>query len=219
MRIWANGQSVSKAQNAAMSKSLIGPELQRVIDLVGKLPGLGPRSARRVALQLLKRKDSLLIPLAEALAAAAEKITQCSVCGTYDTTDPCTVCATPNRDLSVICVVQDVQDLWALERAGSFRGTYHILGGVLSALDGVGPEDLNLDNLVRRASAPEVKEVILALSATVDGQTTAHYISDRLEHLGITISRLAQGVPMGGELDHLDDGTLTAALMSRRGLD
>lgn len=202
-----------------MSKSLIGPELQRVIELVGKLPGLGPRSARRVALQLLKRKETLLIPLANALADAADKITQCSTCGTWDTTDPCTVCSTPNRDLSVICVVQDVPDLWALERAGSFKGTYHILGGVLSALDGVGPDDLNLDNLIKRASAPEVKEVILALSATVDGQTTAHYLSDRLEHLNITVSRLAQGVPMGGELDHLDDGTLTAALMSRRGLD
>ena len=202
-----------------MSRSLIGPELQRVIDLVGKLPGLGPRSARRVALQLLKRKDALLIPLAEALADAADKITQCSTCGTWDTTDPCTVCSTPGRDASVICVVQDVPDLWALERAGSYKGNYHILGGVLSALDGVGPEDLNLDRLVQRASQPEVKEVILALSATVDGQTTAHYISDRLEHLGINISRLAQGVPMGGELDHLDDGTLTAALLSRRGLD
>lgn len=202
-----------------MSKSLIGPELQRVIDLVGKLPGLGPRSARRVALQLLKRKDALLIPLAEALAEAAKKITKCSTCGTWDTTDPCTVCAASNRDLSVICVVQDVPDLWALERAGSFKGRYHILGGVLSALDGVGPDELNLDNLVMRASQPEVKEVILALSATVDGQTTAHYISDRLEHLDVKISRLAQGVPMGGELDHLDDGTLTAALMSRRSLD
>ncbi len=202
-----------------MSRSLIGPELQRVIDLVGKLPGLGPRSARRVALQLLKRKDSLLIPLAEALADAADKITKCSTCGTWDTTDPCTVCAAPNRDLSVICVVQDVPDLWALERAGSFKGRYHILGGVLSALDGVGPDDLNLDNLVMRAADPEVTEIILALSATVDGQTTAHYISDRLEHLDVRISRLAQGVPMGGELDHLDDGTLTAALMSRRGLD
>ena len=202
-----------------MSRSLIGPELQRVIELIGKLPGLGPRSARRVALHLLKRKDSLLSPLAAALAEAAECITQCSNCGTFDTINPCTVCATPNRDRSVICVVQDVPDLWALERGGSFRGYYHILGGVLSALDGVGPENLNLDKLVVRASDPEVKEVILALSATVDGQTTAHYISDRLEHLGIRISRLAQGVPMGGELDHLDDGTLTAAMMSRRGMD
>ncbi len=202
-----------------MSKNLIGPELQRVIDLVGKLPGLGPRSARRVALQLLKRKDALLIPLAEALADAADKITKCSVCGTWDTTDPCTVCSAPNRDHTVICVVQDVPDLWALERAGSFKGQYHILGGVLSALDGIGPEELNLDSLVQRASQPQVQEVILALSATVDGQTTAHYLSDRLEHLDVKISRLAQGVPMGGELDHLDDGTLTAALMSRRGLD
>ena len=202
-----------------MSKNLIGPELQRVIDLVGKLPGLGPRSARRVALQLLKRKEALLIPLAEALADAADKITKCSVCGTWDTTNPCTVCSAPNRDHTVICVVQDVPDLWALERAGSFKGQYHILGGVLSALDGVGPEELNLDSLVQRASQPQVQEVILALSATVDGQTTAHYLSDRLEHLDVKISRLAQGVPMGGELDHLDDGTLTAALMSRRGLD
>ena len=202
-----------------MAKNLIGPELQRVIDLIGKLPGLGPRSARRVALHLLKRPDTLLAPLAQALAEAAEAITKCSVCGTFDTIDPCTVCSAPNRDLSTICVVQDVPDLWALERAGSFRGRYHILGGVLSALDGVDPEHLNIDNLVQRSSEPEVKEVIIALSATVDGQTTAHYISDRLEHLDVKISRLAQGVPMGGELDHLDDGTLTAALMSRRSLD
>ena len=194
-------------------------DIEDLIALMAKLPGLGPRSARRVALQLLKRKDALLIPLAEALAEAAKKITKCSTCGTWDTTDPCTVCAASNRDLSVICVVQDVPDLWALERAGSFKGRYHILGGVLSALDGVGPDELNLDNLVMRASQPEVKEVILALSATVDGQTTAHYISDRLEHLGVKISRLAQGVPIAGELDHLDDGTLTAALMSRRSLD
>tara|TARA_B100000678_G_scaffold291636_1_gene310194 strand:+ start:16032 stop:16640 length:609 start_codon:yes stop_codon:yes gene_type:complete len=202
-----------------MAKNLIGPELQRVIDLIGKLPGLGPRSARRVALHLLKRPDTLLAPLAQALAEAAEAITKCSVCGTFDTIDPCTVCSAPNRDLSTICVVQDVPDLWALERAGSFRGRYHILGGVLSALDGVDPEHLNIDNLVQRSSEPEVKEVIIALSATVDGQTTAHYISDRLEHLDVRVTRLAQGVPMGGELDHLDEGTLTAAMMSRRGLD
>ncbi len=202
-----------------MSKNLIGPELQRVIDLIGKLPGLGPRSARRVALHLLKRPDTLLAPLADALAEAGKAITKCSVCGTFDTVDPCTVCSAPNRDLSVICVVQDVPDLGALERAAAFKGRYHILGGVLSALDGVGPENLNIDSLIARASSPDVKEVIIALSATVDGQTTAHYLSDRLENLGIQITRLAQGVPMGGELDHLDEGTLTAALMSRRGLD
>ena len=202
-----------------MSKNLIGPELQRVIDLIGKLPGLGPRSARRVALHLLKRPDTLLAPLADALAEAGKAITKCSVCGTFDTVDPCTVCSAPNRDLSVICVVQDVPDLWALERAAAFKGRYHILGGVLSALDGVGPVNLNIDSLIARASSPAVKEVIIALSATVDGQTTAHYLSDRLESLGIQITRLAQGVPMGGELDHLDEGTLTAALMSRRGLD
>jgi recombination protein RecR len=202
-----------------MSRSLIGPELQRVMELIGKLPGLGPRSARRVALHLLKRPDTLLMPLSEALAEAARKITRCSVCGTFDTTDPCTVCSAPNRDLSTICVVQDVPDLWALERGGSFRGRYHILGGVLSALDGIGPDKLNLEKLAQRASDPNVKEVIIALSATVDGQTTAHYISDRLENLGIKITRLAQGVPMGGELDHLDDGTLTAAMMSRRGME
>ncbi|HBJ92660.1 MAG TPA: recombination protein RecR [Hyphomonadaceae bacterium] len=198
---------------------MIGPELQRVIDLIGKLPGLGPRSARRVALHLLKRPDTLLAPLADALAEAGKAITKCSVCGTFDTVDPCTVCSAPNRDLSVICVVQDVPDLWALERAAAFKGRYHILGGVLSALDGVGPENLNIDSLIARASSPDVTEVIIALSATVDGQTTAHYLSDRLESLGIQITRLAQGVPMGGELDHLDEGTLTAALMSRRGLE
>ena len=202
-----------------MSKNLIGPELQRVIDLIGKLPGLGPRSARRVALHLLKRPDTLLAPLADALAEAGKAITKCSVCGTFDTVDPCTVCSAPNRDLSVICVVQDVPDLWALERAAAFKGRYHILGGVLSALDGVGPENLNIDSLIARASSPDVKEVIIALSATVDGQTTAHYLSDRLESLGIQITRLAQGVPMGGELDHLDEGMLTAALTSRRGLE
>lgn len=202
-----------------MSNTLIGPELQRVMDLVGKLPGLGPRSARRVALHLLKRRDTLMQPLADALAEAAESLTQCSVCGTWDTIDPCTVCSAPGRDDTVICVVQDVPDFWAIERAGAFKGRYHILGGLLSALDGVGPDQLNLDTLVRRADSPDVNEVILALSATVDGQTTAHYVSDRLEHLNVKITRLAQGVPVGGELDHLDDGTLTAALMSRRDVD
>lgn len=202
-----------------MSNALIGPELQRVMDLVGKLPGLGPRSARRVALHLLKRRDTLMQPLADALAEAAGTLTQCSVCGTWDTIDPCTVCSTPGRDNAVICVVQDVPDFWAIERAGAFKGRYHILGGLLSALDGVGPDQLNLDTLVRRADSPDVNEVILALSATVDGQTTAHYVGDRLEHLNVKITRLAQGVPVGGELDHLDDGTLTAALMSRRDVD
>lgn len=201
-----------------MSQRSAGPELLRLIDLIAKLPGLGPRSARRVALHLLKRNDTLLKPLAEAMAEAGAKIQKCQVCGNYDTVQPCAVCQMPGRDEGVICVVEDVPDLWALERGGSFRGRYHVLGGALSAIDGIGPEDLGIASLVARVDAGGVREVILALNATVDGQTTAHYVADLLAGKGVDVTRLAHGVPVGGELDHLDDGTLAAALRSRRGV-
>lgn len=195
---------------------MVGPEIERLIQLLARLPGLGPRSARRAALALVKRREGLLLPLAEALTTVAESVRTCSVCGNYDTQDPCAVCRDPRRDPSLICVVQDVSDLWALERTAAFRGRYQVLGGLLSALDGVGPEDLAIGRLVERARAPDVTEVILALPATVDGQTTAHYIADTLEDCDVTVSGLAQGVPVGGELDYLDDGTLLAALNARR---
>lgn len=192
-------------------------EIERLIQMLAKLPGLGPRSARRAALFLLKRRETLLEPLATALASAAQAVRTCSVCGNLDARDPCSVCADDRRDRGVVCVIEDVADLWALERTASFRGTYHILGGTLSALDGRGPDDLNISALVARVSAGGVSEVILATSATVEGQTTAHYVTDRLEDLGIDlrITRLAHGVPVGGELDYLDDGTLSAALKAR----
>lgn len=201
-----------------MSKSSAGPEIQRMIDLIARLPGLGPRSARRAALFLLKRQDTLLRPMAQALADAADKIEQCRTCGNYDTLQPCAVCQATGRDDGLICVVEDVPDLWALERAAAFRGRYHVLGGVMSALDGVGPEDLTIGLLIDRVQSGGVREVILALNATVDGQTTAHYVAERLEGLGVEVTRLAHGVPVGGELDHLDDGTLATALRSRRGV-
>ncbi len=193
-------------------------ELDRVMHYLAKLPGLGPRSARRAVLHLLRKRETLMRPLADALGTAAEAVRDCSVCGNLDASDPCHICTDESRDGSVICVVEDVGDVWALERAGAFKGRYHVLGGLLSALDGVGPDDLNLDGLISRSGAPEVKEVILAMDATVDGQTTAHYISDRLAGLDVSISRLARGVPVGGELDFLDDGTLTQALKARRAL-
>ena len=191
-------------------------EIERLIQLLARLPGLGPRSARRAALHLMKRRESLMLPLADSLRQAAERLLNCSLCGNLDISDPCALCADPRRDGALICVVEDVADLWAIERSGAFKGRYHVLGGTLSALDGRGPEDLRLDALAVRARAPEVREVILAVSATVDGQTTAHYIAERLGSSDLTISRLAHGVPVGGELDYLDDGTLTAALKSRR---
>lgn len=201
-----------------MSQRSAGPELLRLIDLIAKLPGLGPRSARRVALHLLKRNDTLLKPLAEALAEAGAKIQKCHTCGNFDTVQPCAVCQMPGRDDGIICVVEDVPDLWALERGDAFRGRYHVLGGALSAIDGIGPEDLGIASLVARVEAGGVREVILALNATVDGQTTAHYVADLLAGKGVDVTRLAHGVPVGGELDHLDDGTLAAALRSRRGV-
>ncbi|MBT5571587.1 MAG: recombination protein RecR [Alphaproteobacteria bacterium] len=192
------------------------PEIERLVDLLAKLPGLGPRSARRATLHLIKRPGQLMQPLAEAIASAASAIRTCTSCGNVDTVDPCRICADYERDRGVICVIEGVADLWALERTASFGGIYHVLGGTLSALDGVGPEDLHIGRLVDRASSPEVKEVILATNATVAGQTTAHYITERLADAGVMISRLAHGVPVGGELDYLDDGTLTAAIKSRR---
>ena len=193
-----------------------GPEIERLIALLGKLPGLGPRSARRAALALLKRRDQLLTPLSQALADAAAKVRACSVCGALDTTDPCAVCADPQRDAALLCVVEEVGGLWAMERGGAFRGRYHVLGGLLSALDGVGPQALRIDELVGRAAAGGVAEVILALPATVDGQTTAHYLAERLAPTGVQTSMLARGVPVGGELDWLDDGTIAQALRARR---
>lgn len=194
-------------------------EIDRLIQLLARLPGLGPRSARRAALHLIKRRTGLLEPLAQALAAAAQSIRQCGVCGNVDTRDPCAICAEETRDGTTICVVEDVADLWALERTAAFGGRYHVLGGTLSALDGRGPDELNIDALVRRARSETVTEIILATSATVEGQTTAHYLTDRLADCGAVVSRLAHGVPVGGELDYLDDGTLSAALKARRPLE
>jgi recombination protein RecR len=195
-----------------------GADLEKLIQLLAKLPGLGPRSARRVALTLLKKREQLMQPLGEAIQAAAASVQDCSVCGNLDTVDPCAVCADGGRDAHMICVVEDVGDLWALERSGAFRGRYHVLGGTLSALDGIGPDDLRIASLVRRAHEGEVREIILATSATVEGQATAPYVTDRLAGIGVAVSRLGHGVPIGGELDYLDDGTLTAALKSRKTL-
>jgi recombination protein RecR len=190
-------------------------DIERLIQLLARLPGLGPRSARRAVLHLLKKRESLMLPLGAALTEAAGSVKRCSACGNLDTTDPCSICSDARRDGSIICVVEEVDDLWALERTASFRGRYHVLGGTLSALDGIGPEQLDVGGLVARAAAPEVKEVILATGATVEGQTTAHYLTDRLAGLDVSVTRLAHGVPVGGELDYLDDGTLTAALKAR----
>lgn len=194
---------------------MIGPEIETLINLLSRMPGLGPRSARRAVLHLVRKRESLLLPLADALQTARKSIVTCSTCGAIDTTDPCTICADLRRDDSVICVVEDVGDLWALERAKATKGRYHVLGGVLSALDGVGPEDLSLAGLKTRCNTGLVKEVILATNATVEGQSTAHYIMDMLKGSDVTVSRLAHGVPVGGELDYLDDGTLAEAMKSR----
>lgn len=199
-----------------MPAANIGPELQRLIDLLAKMPGLGPRSAKRAALYLLKKRDPVMRPLALALSDAADKVKACSTCGNWDSIDPCAICAETSRDVSIICVVQDVGDLWALERAGAHKGRYHVLGGLLSPLDGVGPSDLNLGALMDRAKSGVVHEIVLALPATVDGQTTAHYVADQLVGTEIAVTRLSQGVPVGGELDYLDEGTLAAAMKTRR---
>lgn len=199
-----------------MSRKAAGPEIENLIALLGRLPGLGPRSARRAALHLIKKREQLLQPLARAMAEAAEKIVVCQECGNLDTASPCAICQDARRDATMICVVEEVGDLWALERAGVINTRYHVLGGTLSPLDGVGPQDLNLAKLMERARNPDVKEVLLALNATVEGQATAHYIMGELESAGVTVSRLAHGVPVGGELDYLDEGTLAAAIKSRR---
>ena len=193
-----------------------GPEIERLVTLLAKLPGLGRRSARRAALALLKRRDQLLVPLADALAEAAKRVKTCEACGTLDTQNPCAICADASRDETLICVVEDVGALWAMERAGAFHGRYHVLDGLLSSLDGVGPEALRIGSLVDRASREAAVEVILALPATVDGQTTAHYIVERLSGAGVSVTMLARGVPVGGDLDWLDDGTIAQAMRARR---
>jgi len=198
-----------------MPTAVAGPEIERLIQLLARLPGLGPRSARRAALHLIKKRELLMMPLAAALQTALQKIEICKVCGNIDTQNPCTVCIDPRRDASVIVVVADVADLWALERAGAINARYHVLGGTLSPLDGIGPQDIAIGTLVSRASEPAVAEIILALNATVDGQTTAHYITDLLHDAGVKVTRLAHGVPVGGELDYLDEGTLSAAIRQR----
>ena len=197
---------------------MTAPEIERLINLLAKLPGLGPRSARRAVLAMMRRRETLLVPLAKAITEAAAAVRTCGFCGNIDGRDPCSICADARRDASVICVVEDVADLWALERTHAFKGRYHVLGGTLSALDGFGPEDLNIPGLIGRAAGSDVREVILALSATVDGQTTAHYLAEKLSEAGILVSGLAHGIPVGGELDYLDDGTLSAALKARRSL-
>jgi len=196
--------------------STTGPEIERLIQSLSKLPGLGPRSARRAALALLKKREALLEPLSRSLAEAAAAIKTCEVCGNLDTASPCALCRDPRRDAHLLCIVEDVADLWALERAGVFRGRYHVLGGALSALDGITPERLNVAALLARMDG--VDEVILAMNATVEGQTTAHYLMDTLGPSGVKVTRLAHGVPVGGELDYLDEGTLSAAFKARRAL-
>lgn len=208
--------SDSPPETAADAPGGATATIESLIALLAKLPGLGPRSARRAVLHLIDRREGLMQPLSRALSEVADAIRICSSCGNLDTRDPCALCRDPRRDAGLLCVVEDVGDLWALDRSELFRGRYHVLGGVLSALDGVGPEDLRIDSLVERVRGGAVREVILALGATVDGQTTAHYISDRLADTGVEISALAHGLPVGGELDYLDDGTLAAALSARR---
>jgi recombination protein RecR len=198
-----------------MSNTAAGPEIVRLIQLLARLPGLGPRSARRAALQLIKKRELLMAPLAAALQTALDKIEVCQVCGNIDTRDPCTLCIDPKRDAATLVVVADVADLWALERANAINARYHVLGGTLSPLDGIGPQELSIDALISRVHASGISEVILALGATVDGQTTAHYITDLLQDAGVKVTRLAHGVPVGGELDYLDEGTLAAAIRQR----
>lgn len=193
------------------------PEIDALIDILAKLPGLGPRSARRATLHLIKKRDRLLIPLADAMKSVGDTVRECMRCGNLGTTDLCSICTNPKRQTGAICVVEDVADLWALERSGTFKGRYHVLGGTLSALDGIGPEDLRIPALTARIDAESVEEVILALNATVDGRTTAHYIADQIE-ARVRVTSLAQGVPVGGELDYLDDGTLSAAMKARGAL-
>ncbi len=201
-----------------MSKKIAGAEIERIVQLLARLPGLGPRSARKAALALIKRREELLQPLAAALNEAIEKIVVCAECGNVDTVSPCSICANSKRDRSMIVVVEEVGDLWALERAGVVNALYHVLGGHLSPLDGIGTDRLNIARLIERSGNGEVKEVLLALNATVEGQSTAHYLTEQLAATGVEVSRLAQGVPIGGELDYLDEGTLAAAIRSRKRL-
>ena len=192
-------------------------EIERLVKLLARLPGLGQRSAQRAALAMLKRRETLMLPLAEAMAACADRVHPCPTCGNLDTQEPCAICRDPERDPRLLCVVAELEDLWALERAGGiFAGRYHVLGGTLKALDGIGPEELGVDRLLRRVQEQGIGEVILALGATVDGQTTSHYLAERLQPLGCTVTRLGHGVPVGGELTYLDEGTLDAALRARQ---
>jgi recombination protein RecR len=195
---------------------MVGPEIERLIQLLSRLPGLGPRSARRAALHLVDKREILLQPLAQALAEVADKVKTCPICGNYDSIQPCSICADPRRDGTLLCVVEDVGALWAMERTNAFRGRYHVLGGLLSALDGIGPDELGIPKLVQRVGDGGVKEIILATPATIEGQTTAHTIAERLAGRGVTVSGLAHGVPVGGTIDYLDDGTISAALRARR---
>ena len=198
-----------------MAERVAGPEIERLVQLLARLPGLGPRSARRATLHLIRKRDELLSPLADAMQAARERIVMCSTCGNIDSSDPCTICRDTRRDPTILVVVETVADLWALERAGLLNARYHVLGGVLSPLDGVGPDDLTIASLIDRVRDGAIGEVVLAVNATVDGQTTAHYIADLLQPHGVKVTRLAHGVPVGGELDYLDEGTLAAALERR----
>ncbi len=195
-----------------------GQEIEKLVKLIAKLPSLGTRSARRITLQLLKKRESLLLPLIQSLTDVAENIKTCEICGNYDTTSPCSICASAERDQSTICVVQDVSDLWAMERVSFFKGKYHVLGGVLSALDGITAEDLNIDSLEQRISHGGITELILALPATVDGQITTHYLLSRFKKYNLKMTTLAQGIPMGGELEYMDEGTIQLALNSRKEL-
>ena len=201
-----------------MSKTLGTNELDRLAHLLGKLPGLGPRSSGRVALHLLKQKESLMLPLASALADAARNVSPCEICGNLDSNNPCRICTEHGRDKSTCCVVKEVGDLWALERSGVYNGQYHVMGGLLSALDGIGPQELRCEGLVKRASDNTMKEIILAMDATVDGQTTAHYLVELLSESNVSVTWLARGVPVGGELGYLDDGTIAQALKARRSI-
>ncbi|WP_176082461.1 recombination mediator RecR [Martelella sp. HB161492] len=201
-----------------MAKRVTGPEIEKLIQLLAKVPGLGPRSARRAALHLIKKRDQLMGPLSGAMQDAYDKVKICSTCGNVDTSDPCTICTDPTRDHGLVIVVEDVGDLWALERAGAMNAAYHVLGGTLSPLDGIGPEDLTIAALINRVKDGAVRELIIAVNATVEGQATAHYITDQLDGIDVKITRLAHGVPVGGELDYLDEGTLVAALRARTSL-
>jgi len=194
---------------------MIGQEIKNLIHMLSKLPGVGPRSARRMAIQMLKKRESLMHPLAHAIETAADAIEVCQTCNNLDSQNPCHICSDTSRDRSQICIIEQIGDLWALERTGSYQGYYHVLGGTLSALDGIGPEDLNIPELLKRAQTDHCQEVIIGLNATIDGQTTTHYLTDLLQNCDVNITRLAHGVPIGGELDYLDDGTITTALRSR----